>query len=307
MFNSASPPEPIDGRVDWYDWRGLGREEEAIAFAQRLGMPPLALEDALDVQQRPKYEERPQSFLLIVPHLSIDETGQLRREQITLYWTDQIVLTLQEFPGDVLLEVRSRIAEALGRVRQRSTTYLAYVLADAILDDYAGVINYLEERCDRIEDDILGGRRIKESKRRIHEIKSTVNSLRRTLVPLRDAVGKWMRSEHPMREDNIDPFLRDLFDNVSRDYEQVEGYGTRSSDLYQLYTSELAVETNSVVQVLTVVSAIFIPLTFMTGLYGMNFEYIPELGFRHGYFVLWAMMIIVVVVLLLIFRRRGWL
>ena len=302
----AAPP-PVDGRVDWYDWRGLGDERAAIRFAERLNMPPLALEDALDVTQRPKYEERPGSFLLIIPHLSVDAAGQLVREQITLYWTDQVLLSLQEFPGDALVSVRTRIREALGRVRQRSTTYLAYVLADAILDNYTSVVTHLEERCDRIEDDILAGRGLRDSKRHVHEAKTTVNSLRRALVPLRDAVGKWARSDHPLREANVDPFLRDLLDNVTRDFELAEAYGTRTSDLYQLYTSELAVETNSVVQVLTVVSAIFIPLTFMAGIYGMNFEYIPELTYRHGYFVLWGVMITVAAVLLVVFRRRGWL
>ncbi len=301
------PPQPKSGRVDWYDWRGLGQVVEATAFAKTLGMPPLALEDAFDVQQRPKYEERAASFLFLLPHLSLDTHGDLVREHITVFWTDQLVITFQEFPGDVLEGVRQRIQQGLGRVRQRGTTYLAYIIIDAIVDEYNQVLEQIEVESDSLENDIFAGSGLNDCKRRVHNLKQTVNELRRTLVPLREAANKWLKSEHPAKEQNVDPFLRDLFDNAARDHELTESFASRTSDLYQLYTSELAVETNRVVQVLTVVSAIFIPLTFMTGLYGMNFDNIPELHTEHGYFVLWGVMLVVTIGLLLLFKRRGWL
>jgi len=306
-ISDAEVKLPIDGQVDWYDFRGLGRVKEAVELAQRLGMPPLALEDALDVHQRPKYEERAESALIVAPHLSIGPDGKLIREQITIFWTSQFVLTLQEYPTDAYEDVRERIRQGLGRVRQRATTYLAYALVDTVVDGYANVVAAIEEEGERIEDDIFSGRRLEQSKRRVHALKRTVNELRRTLLPLREAVGRWLRSDAPQREPRVEPFLRDLFDNVARDHDTAESLATRTNDLYQLYTSELAVETNKIVQVLTVVSAIFIPLTFLAGLYGMNFTYIPELQYRYGYFVLLGVMLVVAAILLMIFRRRGWL
>ena len=298
---------PLVGQVDWYDFRGLGDTTRVEAIARALNMPPLALEDALDTHQRPKYEERPDSFLFIVPHLSIDSRGRLVHEQVSVFWTDQFVLTLQEFPTDALHSVRSRISEGLGRVRKRHTTYLAYIIIDAIVDEYSNVMNYIEEQSDQIEEDVFKGKDLQVSKRKIYELKKTVNELRRILIPLREAASKWLKSEHPMREAKVSPFLRDLADNVAREQELSENFVTRASDLYSLYSNELATETNRVVQLLTVVTVIFIPLSFLTGLYGMNFEYIPGLNMRYGFYVLWGVMMFIVLGLLYFFKKRGWL
>ena len=301
-----APAEPRAGWVDWYDWRGLGDAARAVALAERLGVPPLAIEDILDVQQRAKYEEREEAFLLLVPHLHVGSSGECVREHVAIFWTRAFVATFQEYPADLFNAVRARIETAQGRVRTRGTTYLAYALADSIVDAYLGVLGSIEERTDRLEDDILAGRDLDQAKVRIHDLKRTVNELRRTLVPLREATGRWLKSEHPGREAKITPFLRDLSDNVARAYELTESYGTRASDLYNLYNSELAAATNNVVQALTVISAIFIPLTFLAGIYGMNFRYIPELDEPNGYFVLLGVMAAITVTLLVYFRRKGW-
>ena len=302
----GDPPPADQPRVDWYDWRGLGAVAAFRAFAERLGVPPLAIEDALDIDQIPKYEERERSFLLTVPYLHLDAAGTLAREHLTFYWTPDLLLTVQERPDDLFAEIRERIRASLGRVRQRGTTYLAYALVDIVVDDYVRVLSRFEAACERLEDDILAGRDLERQKVAIHATKKEVNHLRRVLLPLREAVSRWSRSDHHLREDAIEPFLRDLLDNVLRAHDLAESFGARTSDLYALYTNELAVETNRIVQLLTVVSTIFIPLGFLAGLYGMNFAYIPELQYRHGYFVLLGVMATVAIGGLAWFRRRGW-
>ena len=305
-------PAASPGHVDWYDFRGLGDTAGAAAFAARAGLPPLAVEDALDVAQRPKFEardpndERPASRLLVVPHLSLSPAGALVREHVTLFWTDHLVVSLQEYPTDLFAGVRERLRDRRGRLRERRHGYLAYALADVVVDGYADVLAALGAEADALEDDLFEGRALDRAKRRIHRLKATANALRSTLVALREAVTRWMRTE-PVDEPKLAPFLRDLLDNVARALDLADAYAQRASDLYALYTSELAAGTNEVVQTLTVVSAIFIPLTFLAGIYGMNFAYIPELQARYGYFVLLAVMAAITIALLAYFRRKGWL
>ena len=303
---------PAEGRVDWYDFRGLGDTAAAARFATDLGMPPLAVEDALDVEQRPKFEartandERPASRLLVVPHLSLTTDGALVREHVTLYWTEYVVASFQEYPNDLFAHLRERARDGAGRLRERRYGYLAYALADVIVDGYSDILAALEAEADTLEDDIFEGHHLKDAKRRIHRLKTTLNALRSVLVALREAVTRWTRTE-PIDEPKLAPFLRDLLDNVTRANDLADGYAQRATDLYALYTSELAAGTNDVVQALTVISAIFIPLTFLAGIYGMNFEYIPELTYRYGYFTLLGVMALITIVLLGYFKRKGWL
>ena len=306
---AGAPQQPTQDRsVDWYDWRGLGDQAGVQAFADALAVPPLALEDARDIYQRPKFEERPGSALVVIPYLEYDaERHELLREHVTLYWTDTFLLSLQEYPDDLFAGLRERIEGGMGRVRKRDTDYLGYALADVIVDGYGDVIAGLEPIADDLENDILNGKDLNRAKRAIHQLKGLLNQLRAVVVPARDAVAKWTRGERASDSSSLRPFLQDLSDNLARVHDLTEILAARTNDLYQLYSSELAVGTNQVVQVLTVVSTIFIPLTFLTGLYGMNFEYIPELGVRYGYFILWAVMIAVTAGLLIYFRRKGWL
>lgn len=300
------PFPPTAGKVDWYDFRGLGASARAIAFAKALAMPAMALEDALDVTQRPKYEEYPEAFLFILDLLIIDAAGALTEEQVTVYWNPEFVLSLQEYPGDLFVGVEERIAGGFGRIRKRGTTYLAYALIDAVVDHYIVTLEALEDAIDTLEEDIMDGRD-DSVKVRIHAMKSNVNRLRRSIVPLREAVTRWQKSDHPRHEVKMGVYLRDLNDNVARALELTDSYVTRAGDLYQLYTNELSVRTNNVVQVLTVVSTIFIPLTFLTGLYGMNFTHMPELDEAWAYPALWGVMVGITVALLIYFKRKGWL
>ncbi len=300
------PPAQVDRYVDWYDFRGLGDGARVQELATMLGMPDMALEDALDITQRPKYEELTDSFLFTLDRLHLSEAGELTSQKVTLYWDKEFVLTLQEYPDDVFAHVTDRIVKGVGRIRKRGSAYLAYALIDNLIDDYTDALQVLEVMIENLETSILNGGNEVDTKRRIHRLKAIANRFRSTLGPVRDAVGRWHKSEHPGKEPKLKIYLQDLYDNTKRAYDLSNDYITRTNDLYQLFTSELSIRTNKVVQLLTVVSTIFIPLTFLTGLYGMNFDNIPELHTRYGYFVLWAVMIAVVAGLLGYFKRKGW-
>ncbi len=194
---------------------------------------------------------------------------------MTLYWDKEFVLTLQEYPDDVFAHVTDRIVRGVGRIRKRGSAYLAYALIDNLIDDYTDALQVLEVMIDKLETSILEGANEADTKRRIHKLKAIANRFRSTLGPVRDAVNRWHKSEHPGKEPKLKVYLQDLYDNTKRAYELSNDYITRTNDLYQLFTSELSIQTNKVVQLLTVVSTIFIPLTFMTGLYGMNFDQHP--------------------------------
>ena len=301
------PPFQEDRRVDWYDFRGLGDVARAQELAQRLDMRPLALEDAMDITQRPKYEEFETGALFTLQRLELSERGALTSQKVTIFWTDEFVLSLQEYPDDLFGHVRDRIRRGVGRIRQRGCPYLAYALIDNLIDDCTDQLQELEHMLDQLEEAILDeGADETQVKRRIHRLKAVANRFRSMLGPVREAVARWLKSELAAEEPDLRVFLRDLSDNAQRAYALSDDYITRSNDLYALFTSELSIRTNKVVQLLTVVSTISIPLTLLTGVYGMNFEYIPELSNRYGYFVLWGIMIVVTVGLLGVFRRKGW-
>lgn len=300
------PPPQQDGRVDWYDFRGLGDTARAIQIAQLTGMHDMALEGALDVSQRPKYEEFDDAFVFTLDAIDLTPQGLLTTQKITIYWTREIVVTFQEFPDDVFLPIVERLEKSFGRIRKRGSAYLAYALIDKLVDDYTDRLLVLEGMIDTLEELILKGGHEADVKRRIYKVKVIVNRIRRSVLPLRDAVSRWLKSEHPFKEPKLGVYMRDLYDNTKRASDFSDDYVTRTNDLYQLFTSELTIRTNKVVQLLTVVSTIFIPLTFLTGLYGMNFDVLPELHWRYSYAVLWLVMLTLVVGLLGYFKRKGW-
>ena len=307
VTEGAWPPPPRQPlRIDWYDFRGLGDTARAVEVARYVAMPDLVIEDALDVNQLPKYEEFEEAFFFTLNSVQLTAQGLLTTQKVSLYWTRDYVLTLQEFPDDIFLHVAERIEKGFGRIRKRGAAYLAYALIDTVVDEYTERLQVLERMIDDLEEAILKGGHEADIKRRIYKVKIIVNRMRRSLLPLRDAVSKWLKSEHPLKEPKLAAFLRDLNDNVRRATSLSDDYVTRANDLHGLFTSELTIRTNKVVQLLTVVSAIFIPLTFLTGLYGMNFEVMPELQWRHGYLTLWIVMLTIVVALLGFFRRKGW-
>ncbi|MBU0800615.1 MAG: magnesium/cobalt transporter CorA, partial [Alphaproteobacteria bacterium] len=273
------------------------------------GLHPLALEDVVNTHQRSKADSY-EGNLFIVARMVTPRDGALVLEQVSLFLGKNFVLSFQERPGDCFDPVRERIRKGGRRVRLSQTDYLAYALLDALVDSYFPLLESFGDKLDQLEDQIVDGERA-DMMTDIHEIKRTLHGLRHVIWPLRDALGA-VATDHQLVRDETRIFLRDCQDHVMQQLDILENYRERAAGLTDLYLSVLSLKTNAVMKVLTVIATIFMPLTFLVGVYGMNFNTalpgnMPELNWPYAYPVLWLMMLLLVVGMLYGFRRMGWL
>lgn len=295
-----------DSTLQWYDIRGLHDEQLIKVIADRYGMHPLAVENAVDIYQRPLYQEFDKGAFISLKHLALDEAGVVQSQLVSIYFGHGYVLTFQEHEDDIFVSLRNRIRQSSGRIRKRQSDYLAYALVDVIVDDYFTVLDRLEQRVETLEDQLAtDGQRL--DKRQFFSIKKELLKVRKSVVPLREAVGLLYRTESPLIQDSTRSFVRDLYDHTIQITDNVDSIRDVLSGLQDLHIAVVSLEMNKVMQFLTIVTAIFVPLSFLTGLYGMNFVHIPELQHPQGYFILWGAMIILVIGILLWLRKRGWL
>ncbi len=215
-----------------------------------------------------------------------------------------VVVSIQEAPGDILDPVRDRIRRD-GRIRQLGADYLAYALVDVVVDDYYAVLERLDERAEFLEEQVLA-QPTPETLREVHELKRAMVDLRHALWPLRELVLRVERVETPLIDPSVIIFYRDIYDHTVQMIETIESLRDVVAGMLDIYLSSVSYRLNEIIKVLTLFSTIFMPLTFIVGVYGMNFRYLPELGYRWSYPVLWVIMIGIVVTMLLYFRRRRW-
>ncbi|MEM9487545.1 MAG: magnesium/cobalt transporter CorA [Myxococcota bacterium] len=296
--------------VLWIDVVGLGDAEILRGVGERFGLHPLVLEDILHVRQRPKVEEYEDYNFIVVRMLRQLDTPDT--EQLALILENDCVITFQEHEGDCLDPVRQRIRRCLGRIRTSGADYLAYAIIDAIVDNYAPHLDWYGDRIEHQEEQILA---TPDSVQlgALYDLKHELLSLRRILLPMRDAIGRLHREEVPLFSNDMDPYLRDCYDHSLRLLENLEVCREGAAGLMDLYMSSVSHRMNEVMKVLTVISTIFIPLSFIAGLYGMNFDYqasefnMPELHWRWGYPAVLMIMAVIAALFLLFFARKGWL
>ena len=304
--NDAVPDAHSEEATRWYDMRGL----HDVALIERIGkehgMHPLALEDVVDVQQRPKMEIFSDGVLIIIKAFAFNaETRDLSIEQVSIYLTEHTVLSFQEDAGDLFKSVRKRLETSSGRIRTRQADYLAYALVDNVVDKYFTVIDQIEGELDKLEDVIMRSPEM-STKSKIHDLRLALLTLRKSISPLRELMNRFGDNESTLITDDTQLYVADLRDHVIQITDLVETYRDVTNGLYDLYVSEISFRMNSVMQTLTIVSTIFIPLSFLVGVYGMNWDNMPELHFRYGYFVLWGVMICIILGMLGWFRSRRW-
>jgi len=294
-------------KVNWLDMRGLHNVELVERIGRKYKVHPLALEDILDINQRPKADEYETGVFFIFRALQFDkETLELQTEQVGVFFSKHILLSFQENISDLFLPVRERLLASSGRIRERGTDYLAYALIDTVVDYYFSVLDQMDQVVEELEAGILRNPG-KETKANIHKLRLSSISLRKSVAPLREAVGRFSRSDNEFVQESSLVYIRDLFDHTVQVQEMTDNYREVINGLHDLYLSEISMKMNNVMQLLTVISTIFIPLTFLTGLYGMNFAHIPELEWRYSYFVLWGVMIVIATGLIIYFKRQDWL
>jgi magnesium transporter len=311
-----SEPQRVGDFLDkwpvlWVDVEGLGDIETIRTLGELFGLHRLALEDVLNVHQRPKIEQYGNYYFIVTRMVSLGE--HLETEQLNLFLGRNFVLTFQEGrPGDCLDLIRERIRQKRGRIREAGLDYLAYALLDAVVDCYFPVLEEYGERLEACEDELLSSPR-GDTVARIHEIKRNLLTLRRALWPQREIFNSLLREETPFILHETRLYVRDCYDHVSQLIDLVETYRELGSDLTDVYLSSVSNRTNEIMRVLTVIATIFIPLTFIAGVYGMNFNpsvspwNMPELSWYWGYPFALVVMLIVAVGQLVFFRRKGWL
>ncbi len=299
--------------VSWINVDGL-RDVVAIDELGKLfGVHPLTLEDVVNTTQRPKVSVDPDSAFVVLKMLSWDDESQrLVSEQVSLIFGDGYLLSFQERPGDVFGPVRARIRNSQGHIRHGGADYLAFALMDAIVDNYYLVIEKLGDRIEALEQEIADDPS-PETLGQLHRLKREVAVLRRACWPLREEIGLLVRNEVPLIRPDTKPYLRDLYDHAIQTIDLSETLRDLSSSLQDLYLSSISHRTNEVMKVLTIIATIFIPLSFVVGLYGMNFNpevspwNMPETQWYWGYPFVLGVLLAVVLIMLMFFRRKRWL
>jgi len=293
--------------VTWIDVVGLHDVELIQQLGQQLSIHPLTLEDIISIGQRPKFEDG-QHYLYVVCHmLTFNKVeGWVEAEQMSLILAEGLVLTFQERPGDILDPIRERLRQRVGRLRQRDASYLAYALLDVIVDHYFIVLEAISERAEQLEARVLEdpGSQVQQE---LASLRRELIAMRRAVWPLREIFSELQRLESPLLSPETRMFLRDTYDHVVQVIDIIESLRELLAGLTDVYLSRLSHRMNEIMKVLTMVGTIFIPLTFLAGIYGMNFKYMPELEWRYGYPAVLLLMLGLGLGMLYGFWRRGWL
>jgi magnesium transporter len=291
------------GKVTWLEIEGLGDEAVLRRLAEIFRIHPLAFADIVNVGQRPKAEAYP-DFELVVCRAACPKGTVFELEQVSLVFGRDFVLSFHESERDVFEPVRQRIRRG-GVTRGMGADYLAYALVDVLIDGYYPAVESLGERLESLEDR-LTARPSPNMLGEIHALRRELLSFVRLLHQQRDAVGALVRADHLLVSDAVRVYLRDSYDHALQISDVLDSFREIALGLMDVYHSRLSQRTNEIIKVLTILSSIFIPLTFIVGVYGMNFEHMPELRWRYGYFMTWGIMAAVAIGLLAYFRRSGW-
>jgi magnesium transporter len=297
--------------VTWINVDGVGHEDTVRQLGRIFQLHPLALEDVVHVHQRAKVELYGEQAFIVV-RMPCPVNSHLETEQVSLFVGKNFVLTFLEDPGDVFEQVRVNLRGAAGRIRASGAGYLAYALLDAAVDAYFPLIELFGERMDALEDAVIETP-TRQSISDVHDAKHDLRTLRRAVWPLREAINSLCRDASALFNDETRIHLRDCYDHVVQIIDMVETYRELGSDLTDLYLSSLSTRMNEVMKVLTVIATLFMPLGFITGLYGMNFNpnasrfNLPELNWRFGYPYALGLMVATTFAMLYFFWRRGWL
>ncbi len=309
-FLAESRPEWT--RVRWINVDGLHDAATIHALAEKYGLHPLAIEDVLHIPQRPKVDQYPGEAnqpprLFIVLRMLKMVDGHLRSEQVSIFLGRRTVLTFQEgLPGDVWETIRQRITLRDARLRQNDASFLLYTLLDAVVDECFPILDHFGDRLEELEVEILTDAR-RDSMLRVHEIRRELLLLHRQIRPMRELIHSLSRDTHPCLSDETRTYLRDVYDHVIQSVEFLETYHELAMNLAEMVNANIANRVNDVMKVLTMIATIFIPISFLTGLFGMNFEVLPGQHWRHSFLVFAAGCAVIAGGMLLYFRRKRWL
>ncbi len=297
------------GYVTWIDIDGLGDETALHQVCAAFGLHGLAMEDVVNVHQRMKVDEYDDHLFIVLRMVKTND--HVDSEQLSMFLGKDFVFTLQQFPGDCLDPVRERLRMSRGRIRGMTADYLAYAIIDSVVDAYFPVVDQYAERLERLDEQIRLDQ-LGQLMEDLHDIRGSLMTLRRTLRPLRDSLNQLMPDLHGLVGSETQFHLRDCYDHTVQLIELLDSYREMCMNLREYYMTVMNQRMNEIMKVLTVVATIFIPLSFVAGVYGMNFNTqlpgnMPELNFRYGYVLVLALMGLIVFGQLVFIWRKGWL
>jgi len=293
--------------VTWINIDGLNSVETIEKIGKHFELHPLILEDILNTGQRPKCEDYEKCLFMVLKMLRYNnDSNIIQPEQVSLVLGQKFVISFQEEVGDVFEQIRDRIRNAKGRIRKMSADYLAYALIDAIVDNYFLILEKMGEQIESMEEELIA-KPSDKTVRRIHALKRELIFLRKSVWPLRELVNSMEKTESSLISDATSPYLRDVYDHTIQVIDTVESFRDMVSGMLDIYLSSISNRMNAVMKVLTIIATIFIPLTFIAGIYGMNFKFMPELEWKWGYFIVLIIMAVVAAVMLIYFKRKKWL
>ena len=291
--------------VTWINVDGLGNTGVIEDLGKCFTIHPLILEDILNTEQRPKMEDLETYIYLNLKMLSfIDQEMDVKVEHISMIFGSNFLISFQEDIGDIFDPVRERIRKD-GRIRKFGPDYLAYALIDSIVDNYFVVMEKLEERVEDLEEELVINP-TQESLHKINRLKKDMIFLRKSVWPLREVINNLERSESTLIKESTTIYLRDVYDHTIQVIDTLETFRDMVSGMIDIYLSGLSYKMNEIMKVLTLIATIFIPLTFVVGLYGMNFRNMPEIDWEYGYYSVLVVMVIMVAGMLTYFRRKKW-
>lgn len=290
---------------DWLDITGAYSPQLLSKVGEIFGLHPLALEDVLNSGQRPKvdFHEKHVFIVLSLPYWS---NACIKVEQVSLFVGEHYVISFCSGTGEALEPVRQRLRQHIGRLRSRSIAYLVYTLVDVVIDSAFPLLETVGEQIEVLEDQILS-RANQKDLNTLHDLKRELLLLRRHLWPQREVVSRLLQHDGELINENLRPYFSDCYDHAVQIIDLIETYREMLGGMLDIYLSSLSNRMNDIMRILTIISTIFIPLTFLVGVYGMNFSNMPELHWHYGYFILWGVMLSIAVGLLILFRWKKWL
>lgn len=292
------------GFVKWINVDGIHRLNVIEELGRRFNIHPLTLEDLVHVESRPKFEDYDNYVVAIMKMLYYD--NHVHSEHLGIVLFEDTVISFQEpHGGDAFDIIRTRLRQAKGRVRKMQADYLAYALIDAVVDTYFNILEKVGEKVNALDEEILETSHNRASLR-LHDLKREVIFLRKQLSPAREMINNIVRNETDLIKESNDAYLRDLQDHIIRALDTVETYREMLAGITDVYMNNYSYKMNQAIKALTVISSIFIPVTFIAGVYGMNFKYMPELDSPYGYWITWGVMLSLMVGMGVYFKRRNW-
>ena len=300
----AAPPG--EGQTQWVNIVGLSDEAIMGELGQAIGLNTLVVEDIVNTQQRPKMDEYEDHLFLVLKMLYPDGKGNIVGEHVALVLKERQVFVFQEVEADVFDGVRSRIEGHSGRIRSRGADYLLFARVDALIDHYFLVLDTIQAHIDELETEVYT-RPKTESALKIQQLRKDVIMLRGWIAPARELVSRLIETESPLISKDTRVFLRDVLDHANEIQETLHIQRELAFSIMELYMGNVSNKMNEVMKVLTIMASIFIPLTFLAGIYGMNFKYMPELEWEYGYFLVLGVMFLLMVAMLLYFKKKDWL